>query len=341
MSRRIASMLLYWLCLPAIAAAQVPSLPTLAPGTRVRVTSSTAPDPVRGEVASMDGVVLTLSADNGREVRLPIGTITAIDTSLGRRRQWLLGLSIGAVTGVLTGLAASVDPNNCGSDAPSFCSRGAAIGGATAFMSGLGVVIGGLTTRERWEPQYRVPTPAAAVVPAKVPMAVPATPVTSPPPATQVVQDAAKPARKNLIALDVLGRGGLFGVTYERNVAPRVGVGVGIGSGFSLEENDPGLIPLYLSWTPVGTKHRVAIGAGMALAHVPASYRDYAVGWQPRIGWSAYPTVGVGYEYRGDSTVWRFSIDVWNQPLGVPGGYLTPRESGLFTLAGFLVGKRF
>jgi hypothetical protein len=147
--------------------------------------------------------------------------------------------------------------------------------------------------------------------------------------------------RKNVAAIGV-GLGGLLAVAYERNLAPRLGVGIGLGSGWDIiDETGSGLIPVYVSATPIGRKHRLYAGGGVALVHVSASVRDYAVGWEPRVGWSTYPNFSAGYEHRGDSTVWRVTYGVWHQKSGIPGGLLNVRESGIFTAPGFFVAKRF
>lgn len=149
------------------------------------------------------------------------------------------------------------------------------------------------------------------------------------------------PEEKNVAAIGV-GLGGLLGVAYERNLASRLGIGIGLGSSWDIvDEQASGLIPVYVSTTPIGRKHRLYAGGGVAFVHVPASVRDYAVGWEPRIGWSTYPNVSVGYEYRGVETVWRVTYGVWHQPSGIPGGALNVRESGFFTAPGFLIAKRF
>src|SRR5689334_19757349 len=83
--------------------------------------------------------------------------------------------------------------------------------------------------------------------------------------------------RKNLFAFDIAGRGGIAAAVYEREVHPHVALGIGVGSGWGIEENEPGLVPLYLSSGLVGVKHRLHIGAGVSLVHVPESYRSYAV----------------------------------------------------------------
>jgi len=149
--------------------------------------------------------------------------------------------------------------------------------------------------------------------------------------------------KRNLLALDVLARSGLVGVAYERDLSTRVGIGIGGGTGWDVieEQGVSGLIPLYVSWSPVGRTHRLYVAAGFALVHVPASYRNYAVGWEPRIGWSAYGTGGIGYEHRGPNKVWRLTLNVWYQPSGIPGGYLNARERGIFVMPALSIAKRF
>jgi hypothetical protein len=126
----------------------------LAIGSRVRITSTALQGRPKGLVVALDESVVTLATDGGLPVKIPLASITALETSLGRKRNWLKGAAIGAVGGLIVGLAAPVDPNDllCGSSSYStnFCSRGEAV--ATSSLGGavLGAGIGALIRSDRW-----------------------------------------------------------------------------------------------------------------------------------------------------------------------------------------------
>ncbi len=141
----------------ASAAGQTPSaavtLSTLAPGSRIRVTSTSVQARVRGLVVAVDDTVLTLAPEGGMPLKVPFASITDMDVSLGQRRNTLKGLGVGVLTGIAIGYAFPVDPERCYSkDSASFCSRGDAIGGSTLFFGGLGTIIGALIKTDRWAP---------------------------------------------------------------------------------------------------------------------------------------------------------------------------------------------
>ena len=122
----------------------------LAVGTQVRLRSSAIVGRPRGIVASVDDMAVTLTADGGRPVTIPLASITALEASLGRRRNALQGLVIGAVSGALLGLAFDVDSNDCGDQSDNFCSRGEAVGAGSFTFALLGTGIGALIKSERW-----------------------------------------------------------------------------------------------------------------------------------------------------------------------------------------------
>jgi hypothetical protein len=141
---------------PTLAGAQEPTgvslASTLAVGTRVRVLSTTVQTRVPGVVVAVDETVLTLAPEGGLPLKIPVGSITGLDVSLGRKRNWLKGLGIGVLSGVALGLAPSVDPMDCGPESLNFCSRGEAITGFTLLFGGLGTGIGALIKSDRWAP---------------------------------------------------------------------------------------------------------------------------------------------------------------------------------------------
>jgi hypothetical protein len=141
--------------LEAPAAAQEPA-PALASvvtaGQRVRVHSITEPRRVVGGVAAVDVEFLSVVPDGLLPIKLPVRSITAVDTSRGRKRNWLKGLGVGLALGVGLGFAFPVDAANCGPDTTYFCSRGEALAGSTILFGGIGAGVGAFIKDERWTP---------------------------------------------------------------------------------------------------------------------------------------------------------------------------------------------
>lgn len=128
-----------------------PSLASIVPvGARVRVRMLPAQHAVTGIVLAVDDTHLSVAPEGAFALKIPVESITALDLSVGRKRHWLLGLGIGAASGVAIGFASSVDPFDCGYDSPNFCTRGEAVGASVFGMSLLGTGIGALVNRERW-----------------------------------------------------------------------------------------------------------------------------------------------------------------------------------------------
>lgn len=97
--------------LAAAAAAQEqtkePLTSVLVVGSRVRLVSTAVQARPQGLVVALDEGTLTLATDAGTPLKLPTTSITALETSLGRKRNTLKGLGIGVATGLLLGLAFS------------------------------------------------------------------------------------------------------------------------------------------------------------------------------------------------------------------------------------------
>ncbi len=148
-------MLLLALGVPAETFAQTPSTnpaAVLTPGTRVRVISTVVPRRVPGLLSEVTESMVTIIPDGSMPIRIPTGSITSIEVSLGRRRNVLQGVAIGVATGIALGFAFPVDADTCGPDSANFCSRGEAIGGSIMVFGGLGTAIGAIVTSERWAP---------------------------------------------------------------------------------------------------------------------------------------------------------------------------------------------
>jgi hypothetical protein len=123
---------------------------TVAPGTRVRVVSTTV-QAVSGVVVTADETALTLVREGGPPLKVPMRSIIGMDMSLGTRRNWLKGLGIGAVTGLVVGFATPVEDRYC-SYYCSYYSRGEAVASSTVGFGLLGAGIGALIKTDRWAP---------------------------------------------------------------------------------------------------------------------------------------------------------------------------------------------
>jgi hypothetical protein len=118
-------------------------------GTRVRVRSTILPARFSGQVATLDEKVLTLNGGGG-PLKIPVDSIEVLEVSLGRKRQWLRGLGIGAAAGFGLGFSYPVDPRDCDLDSPNFCSRGEALAGSTVAFAAIGGAIGAFIKADRW-----------------------------------------------------------------------------------------------------------------------------------------------------------------------------------------------
>jgi hypothetical protein len=142
---------------PAAAAAQEQTVSspasTVTSGSRVRVRSTTVQGRIRGVVTDADETVLTIIPEGGGPLKVPVGSITGMDVSLGRHRNWLKGLGIGMAAGVALGFAMPVDPLICHDPTQTyFCSRAEAIVGGTFLFGPIGAGIGALIKSDRWAP---------------------------------------------------------------------------------------------------------------------------------------------------------------------------------------------
>jgi hypothetical protein len=124
----------------------------LTNGSRVRVRLSTAANErVAGTLAALEGQVLTLNTEGG-PLKITVRSGDSVELGLGRKRQWLQGMGIGAAAGLGAGFLYPVDSSDCDMDSPNFCSRGQAVGGATLVYGLIGAGVGAFVRRERWVP---------------------------------------------------------------------------------------------------------------------------------------------------------------------------------------------
>jgi hypothetical protein len=165
----------------------------LVPAARVRVLTTALSIPSRGVLIKREGsalpvvgVVEAVQADaltvvpaDGNPVIVPIGSVTAIDISVARKRNWLWGLVAGVGVGLAAGISAPVDRANCGEASENFCSRREAIGGFTLVLGGLGVAIGASIKTDRWERRFTRLTSTGILCAPTPPPAVTAQPATA------------------------------------------------------------------------------------------------------------------------------------------------------------------
>jgi hypothetical protein len=124
--------------------------PVLAVGSRVRITSTAVQARPEGLVVALDESVVTLAADGGSLVKIPLTSITVLEVSLGRKRNWLKGAAIGAAAGLASGLFMKVDPDNCEGGVEAFCSRAEALEINAVIFALLGAGIGAAIKSDRW-----------------------------------------------------------------------------------------------------------------------------------------------------------------------------------------------
>ena len=110
---------------------------------------------------------------------------------------------------------------------------------------------------------------------------------------------------RNLFGIELLGRGALYSVNYERLLTDRIGAGGGIAvlrvSGaqiFGASQRTTTLVmPTYVSWTPVGRTHSPYLSAGVTLS---LSHTDEYLLGNKRFGSGAFGTLTAGYQYRSE-----------------------------------------
>ena len=125
----------------------------LSVGSRVRLRSEVVGGEHRGLIVALDDHAVTLAGDGGGvPLKLPLGSITAAETSIGRKRHTLRGVAIGAAVGLALGATYAVDPQDCGPDSSHFCSRSEALAAGSLGGAGLGALVGALVKTDRWAP---------------------------------------------------------------------------------------------------------------------------------------------------------------------------------------------
>jgi hypothetical protein len=145
------------LVLTAQAALFAQQEPPVAPGDRVRVTAPTVGrDPLVGTLDELRADTCVLWIEGGAEpLALPLGSVTSLEVSRGRKSNTLagagIGLLIGGVGGTTLGLVVGLQ---CEGDCPSppGLLPAAIFGGIGAgFGLLIGTAIGAASGTERWE----------------------------------------------------------------------------------------------------------------------------------------------------------------------------------------------
>lgn len=96
--------------------------------------------------------------------------------------------------------------------------------------------------------------------------------------------------RPNLVYGELGGRAVLLSAGYERYLTDRVGIGVG-AFGFGNSEGGVALVPVYLSFAPVGDIHSLYLSAG-------ATYLGGG-SWDENWG-TWFGTFSAGYQYQSE-----------------------------------------
>lgn len=152
--------------------------PPLALGSLVRVRAGGASEPRQGIVVAIDEHALKLATSDASWT-VPVDSITAAEARVGRRRQALKGLLIGAGLGALLSQVWDIDPSLCQGDSRYFCSRGEAVVTGVLGFGAIGAGTGALIKKDRWAPidvRAGIERALAAPPPASHPAAPPSQP---------------------------------------------------------------------------------------------------------------------------------------------------------------------
>jgi hypothetical protein len=129
----------------------------LAPGARVRVQQG--PETLTGTLVSSDGAGLVVVTDKSDTVPAPLGSITTVEMSTGKRSHArmgaVIGLGMGFVTGIVVSMAAPAPQPILVASSTSASSdnwtAGAGVAGAV-LGAGIGAIVGAVTRSEKWAP---------------------------------------------------------------------------------------------------------------------------------------------------------------------------------------------
>jgi hypothetical protein len=147
MTRFLAMWMLLVLAVPATSWAQDPGAVGV-PGVGSRIRVVTGDGRLTGVLAAVDANGVTVAVEGGPIV-VPRASIRSMQMSSGRRGRAGEGALLGAVAGLLIGLASPTDePGNClGSTG---CDRGPVVVGAMLGTTLMGAGIGAFIRTDRW-----------------------------------------------------------------------------------------------------------------------------------------------------------------------------------------------
>ena len=140
------------------------------------------------------------------------------------------------------------------------------------------------------------------------------------------VRAAAEPASKHLVYVELLGKGGLYGLGYEYAIAPWLGFG-GAASYAEIRDEQLFTVSPYLHFNVLrGKRHALTSEVGAILAHsrVPSPVMN----WDGVSDTGSGGFVSIGWQYQRRHLVLRTSAAV------VAG------EGGVAPMLGFAIGAR-
>jgi hypothetical protein len=140
------------------------------------------------------------------------------------------------------------------------------------------------------------------------------------------ITTAADPPSKHLVYVELLGKGGLYGVGYEYAIAPWLGFG-GAASYVDMRDQQSITVSPYLHFTPLaGRRHALFSEVGGILAHsrVPSPVMN----WDGVSDTGSGGFISLGWEYRRRHVVLRTSAA------------LVAGEGGIAPMLGFALGGR-
>ena len=110
----------------------------------------------------------------------------------------------------------------------------------------------------------------------------------------------------NTVYFELGGKGLLYGLYYERLLVQRLGIAVGFSSwNISFFSSiDVTIIPLFLTWYPVGEEHHLYFDAGVDFVQLTAQIGPFGT----LKGSGTIPVLGTGYCYRSNNGGFYFKI---------------------------------
>jgi hypothetical protein len=108
----------------------------------------------------------------------------------------------------------------------------------------------------------------------------------------------------NLVGVELLGRAVLYSVNYERSIARRIGLGIGVatvsvrGWWISSTRTTTMFLPMYVSLNPLGDTHSLYVATGIT----PMLRRRTSTYEGTRFFVEATHTATLGYQYRSSDS---------------------------------------